>query len=83
MTPSKTDDIYLRVRKILARMLKVNENMIRPEALLKDDLGVDSVDIVDIVSRIEEEFNIEIEDQEIALVNKVEDAVHLIKSKME
>ena len=60
---SKTDlnDIYPRVRKIFSRLLKKKESEIILEATLRDDLGIDSVDIWDTLCRMEEEFGIDIE----------------------
>jgi acyl carrier protein len=47
-------DIFPRVRKILARMLKIKEEKIKPESLLRHGLGVDSLDISETVSKVEE-----------------------------
>lgn len=76
------NDTFARVRKILARMLKIKEEIVKPQSSLRNDLGVDSLDIWEIVSKIEEAFGIEVSEDEIPQVNTVEDVVHMIEEKM-
>ncbi len=76
------EDIYKRVRKILARMVKLKESAVTLEAHLRDDLGVDSVDIWDIMTKMEEEFDIDVEEGDAAGVETVQDVVNIVKSKM-
>jgi acyl carrier protein len=54
-----------RVRKVVVSLLGVNENLVTQEADFKDDLGADSLDVVELVMALEEEFKIEIPDYEV------------------
>ncbi len=76
------EDIYKRAQKILARMVKLKESAVTLEAHLRDDLGVDSVDIWDIMTKMEEEFDIGVEEGDAAGVETVQDVVNIVKSKM-
>lgn len=57
-------DIAERVRKIVAEQLSVEDEKITPEASFVDDLGADSLDTVELVMALEEEFEIDIPDEE-------------------
>ncbi len=76
------EDIYKRVRKILARMVKLKESAVTLGSHLRDDLGVDSVDIWDIMTKMEEEFDIDVEEGDAAGVETVQDVINIVKSKM-
>lgn len=67
-----------RVRKIIWEHLGVEDNRITPEAKLRDDLGADSLDHVELVMAFEEEFMIEISDAEAEKVETVGQAVAAI-----
>lgn len=82
VTDLNNNDVFLRSRKILARMLKIKEEVIKPSSLLRSDLGVDSLDIWEIVSKIEEEFSIEVSEDDVLQVNAVKDVVQMIEDKM-
>ena len=78
-----SDDIFSHVRKILARMVKLKESSVTIESHLRDDLGVDSVDIWDIVAKMEEEFSIDVEEEDIRRgLSTVQDVVNLVKDKL-
>jgi acyl carrier protein len=70
-----------KVRKIVAEHLGVEEAQVTPEASFVDDLGADSLDIVEIVLAFEDEFHIEIPDEDAEKIQKVEEAVKYITSK--
>ena len=72
-----------KVKKILVEQLDVEESIISPESSITDDLGADSLDIVDMVMSLEEEFDIEIPDEEIESMKTVGDIVKFIESKSE
>jgi acyl carrier protein len=79
--------VYERVRKIVAEQLDIDEGKITPEALLKDDLGADSLDLVEIVMALEDEFSsqgreLEIPDEELEGLKAVGDAVSYIQEKL-
>lgn len=77
------NDIFNRVRKMLSRMMKLKESAIRAESHLRDDLGVDSVDILEIITKIEQEFGIEVEEGDARGVNTVQDVVNYVKGKIQ
>ncbi|OGW84473.1 MAG: hypothetical protein A3C35_03005 [Omnitrophica bacterium RIFCSPHIGHO2_02_FULL_46_11] len=75
------DDIFNRVRKILSKMVKLKESAVTLESHLRDDLGVDSVDILDIIAKMEEEFGIHIDENDAREVGTVQHIVSLVKDK--
>lgn len=70
-----------KVRKIVAEHLGVEEEQVTPTATFVDDLGADSLDIVEIVLAFEDEFHIEIPDEDAEKIAKVQDAVDYITAK--
>lgn len=75
--------IFEKVRGILVDQLDVDEDAVTMESSIADDLGADSLDIVDMVMSLEEEFDMEIPDEEIETMKTVGDIVHYIESKSE
>jgi acyl carrier protein len=69
-----------RVKEIIVEQLGVNENEVAPEAKFVDDLGADSLDLVELVMALEEEYNIEISDEEAEKILTVGDAIEYIQS---
>jgi acyl carrier protein len=67
-----------KVTSIIAEQLGVDTAEVKAEASFTDDLGADSLDIVELVMAFEEEFNIEIPDEESEKITKVQDAVSYI-----
>jgi acyl carrier protein len=67
-----------RVKQIVAEQLGVDEDQITPEASFMDDLGADSLDTVELVMALEEEFDIEISDEDAEKIQTVQDAVDYI-----
>ncbi|AGT31506.1 acyl carrier protein [Geobacillus stearothermophilus] len=75
-------DVLERVTKIIVDRLGVDESQVTLEASFKDDLGADSLDIVELVMELEDEFNMEISDEEAEKIVTVGDAVNYIKSHL-
>ncbi len=73
-------DIDKRVKKIIAEQLGVKEEQITPQASFVDDLGADSLDIVELVMALEEEFECEIPDEEAEKITTVKQAIDYIES---
>jgi len=68
-----------KVISIIAEQLGVEKDDVTPEASFTDDLGADSLDIVELVMAFEEEFGIEIPDEDAEKIQKVKDAVDYIE----
>ena len=71
-----------RVKEIIVEQLGVNESEVKPEAKFVDDLGADSLDLVELVMALEEEYNLEITDEDAEKIQTVGDAIEYIKSHM-
>ncbi len=72
-----------RVRKIVVEQLGVKEEEVTPEASFVDDLGADSLDTVELVMALEEEFGCEIPDEEAEKITTVQQANEYIAAHME
>jgi len=70
-----------RVKKIISEQLGIEEDEVVPEASFVQDLGADSLDTVELVMALEEEFDIEIPDDEAEKMQKVSQAIDYIKEK--
>ena len=71
---------FEKLKKIIAEVLNVDEEEITMETTFVDDLGADSLDIFQIIMGIEEEFDIEIDNEEAEKITTVQDAVEQIKN---
>mgnify|MGYP001171288010 CR=1 FL=1 len=72
--------IFENVKRIIVEQLSVDEDDIAMEASFIDDLGADSLDIVELIMALEEEFELEIPDSDAEKIATVGDAVNYIKS---
>jgi acyl carrier protein len=70
-----------QVRKVIAEKLNVGEEQITPAANFVDDLGADSLDTVELVMALEEEFDIEIPDEEAEKIHTFQDVLDYIKAR--
>ena len=68
-----------RVKEIIVEQLGVEEEQVTPEASFIDDLGADSLDTVELIMSIEEEFDVEIPDEEAEKIITVKDAISYVK----
>ncbi|MFZ4985685.1 MAG: acyl carrier protein [Blastocatellia bacterium] len=75
-----SDSIVYKIKQIIADELGVEESEVTPNARFIDDLGADSLDTVELVMRFEEEFGIEIPDEEAEKILSVNDAISYIES---
>ena len=75
------ENIEQRVKKIVAEQLGVNEAEIKNESSFVDDLGADSLDIVELVMAFEEAFDLDIPDEDAEKIATVKDAITYIESK--
>ncbi len=72
--------VFEKVKDIIVEQLGVDEGEIAMEASFIDDLGADSLDIVELIMALEEEFDLEIPDKEAEKITTVGDAVEYIKA---
>ena len=68
-----------KVKKMIVEQLGVNESEVIPEAKFIDDLGADSLDIVELVMALEDEYGIEIPDEDAEKIETVGDAIRYIE----
>ena len=69
-----------KVREIIVDQLGVDEKQVTTDAAFVDDLGADSLDTVELVMALEEEFDVEIPDEEAEKISKVQDAIDYINN---
>ena len=72
-----------RVKKIIVEELGVTEDQVKPESKFQDDLGADSLDTVELIMRFEEEFGVEIPDEDAEKITTVGDAIEYVNQKAE
>jgi len=77
-----SDSVFESVKAILVDQLNVSEDSVQMDSLFVDDLNADSLDMVELVMAMEQEFNISIPDEEAERIKTVGDAVEFIKGKM-
>ena len=70
-----------KVKKIIAEELGVDEDQVKPEAKFGDDLGADSLDQVELIMRFEEEFGVEIPDEDTEKIQTVQNALDYLNEK--
>jgi len=75
-------DIQEQIRKIIAEQLSQDLEEVVPEASFVDDLGADSLDLVELVMHMEEEFDVEIPDEEAENIRLVQDAINYVNQHL-
>jgi len=78
---NRMSDVFERVKKIIVDRLGVDEAEVTPEASFRDDLGADSLDVVELVMELEDEFDLEISDEDAEKIRTVGEVVEYIKSR--
>ena len=73
--------VEARVKEIICEQLGVSEEEVTPEASFIDDLGADSLDTVELIMALEEEFSVEIPDEDAEKMTTVGDAIRYIEEK--
>lgn len=71
-----------KIKAILAEQLDINEDIITPESLLVEDLGADSLDAIDIVMSVEDEFSIEVPDEIVEKMESVGDIITFVENNI-
>ena len=77
-----SEDIFKRVQKVTVEQLSVKEEEVVETASFTEDLGADSLDVVELVMAFEDEFQIDIPDEEVGEIKTVGDAVNYIGKKL-
>lgn len=75
--------VFDKIKDIIVEQLDVEEDAVTMEAFITEDLGADSLDVVDLVMSIEESFDVEIPDEEVENIKTVGDIVKYIENKVE
>ncbi len=70
-----------KVKKIIAEKLGVDMSEVVPEASFVDDLGADSLDLVELIMSMEEEFDTDISDDDAEKIQTVQDAINFVKAQ--
>jgi acyl carrier protein len=79
VTEGTTGTTFDRLKKIIVEQLGVDEEEVTPQASFVDDLNADSLDLVELIMSLEEEFGMEISDEDAEKIQKVSDAVDYIE----
>ena len=74
-------ELFARFQKCAVEVLSVSEDQVKPDAKFGDDLDADSLDLVELVMALEEEFETEIPDEEAEKITTVKDAIAYIENK--
>lgn len=74
--------VFEKIRDILAEQLEIDEDSITMESNIAEELGADSIDVVDLVMSIEDEFEIEVPDDEVENVKTVGDIVKYVEDSI-
>ncbi|GAH94411.1 unnamed protein product [marine sediment metagenome] len=74
-------NILERLKKLIVELLEVEETKVVPEASFIDDLGADSLDLIEFITAAEDAFGIEIPDEDAEKIQTVQDALNYIESK--
>jgi acyl carrier protein len=73
----------MKIIKIIAVQLDVSEDEVVPEALFVEDLGADSLDLVELVMQMEDEFDVEIPDEDAENIRTVQDAINYVQQHID
>lgn len=74
--------IFERVKKIIVDQLRVDESLVTMDSNIQEDLGADSLDAVELIMALEEEFGIDVQDEEAEKFKTVGDVVKYIEKKL-
>lgn len=75
------NEIFESVKEVIIKQLEVDEEKVKMESSLVQDLGADSLDLVEVIMALEEEFELEIEDEDAEKIATVQDIINYIESR--
>ncbi len=75
-------ELLEKIKKIVSEQLDVDPEQVVPEASFVDDLGADSLDLTELIMAMEDEFDLEIDDEEAQKLRTVQDVINYIESKV-
>jgi acyl carrier protein len=78
----QSEEIMSKLKELVIDRLNVEEEQIKPDASFVEDLGADSLDIVELIMGIEEEFDVEIPDEDAEKLTNVAEALAYVKGKL-
>jgi acyl carrier protein len=78
----ETEEIFEKVKTVIVEQLGIDEASVRMDSSFLDDLGADSLDIVEFIMALEEEFGIEIPDEDVEKIVTVKDVVEYISENI-
>ena len=78
----ETEEIFEKVKTVIVEQLGIDEASVRMESSFLDDLGADSLDIVEFIMALEEEFGLEIPDEDVEKIVTVKDVVEYISENI-
>jgi len=78
----ETEEIFDKVKTVIVEQLGIDESSVRMESSFLDDLGADSLDIVEFIMALEEEFGLEIPDEDVEKIVTVKDVVEYISENI-
>ena len=78
----ETEEIFEKVKTVIVEQLGIDEASVRMDSSFLDDLGADSLDIVEFIMALEEEFGIEIQDEDVEKIVTVKDVVEYISENI-
>lgn len=78
----QSEEIMAKLKELVIDRLNVEEEQIKPDASFVEDLGADSLDIVELIMGIEEEFDVEIPDEDAEKLTNVAEALAYVKGKL-
>jgi acyl carrier protein len=76
------DDIFARVKELIVELLEIDEAEVKVESSFMDDFGADSLDIIELLTAVEEAFKIEIPDEDAGKLQTVKDAIDYVAAKV-
>ena len=75
-------DIFNQIKKLVIELLEVDEAEVVPEASFVDDFSADSLDLIELITAVEDAFKIEIPDEDMGNLKTVQDAVSYVEAKI-